>query len=84
MAQDPKTKTVKTPSGRDFTYETNKQIEEADRATEKAQKRYFSDSPNAGANLQESMKNVVKDSMVRSHKVRMENKANYEKTKSKK
>lgn len=36
-----KTKTVKTPGGRDFTYETNKDIEEADKATEEAQKKYF-------------------------------------------
>lgn len=37
----PKTKTVKTPGGRDFTYETNKDIEAADKATEAAQKKYF-------------------------------------------
>ena len=37
----PKTKTVKTPGGRDFTYETNKDIEAADAAVEAAQKKYF-------------------------------------------
>ena len=38
-----RTKTVKTPSGRDLTYETNDEIEAADEATRKAQERYFKD-----------------------------------------
>jgi hypothetical protein len=40
---DKRTKTIKTSSGRDFTYETSDEIEAADEATRKAQERYFKD-----------------------------------------
>ena len=45
MKDKKRTKTVKTPSGRDFTYETNKEIDAADAAVEAAQKKYFEDKP---------------------------------------
>ena len=41
------------------------------------------DVVNAGKKLYEGMKNIVKDSMVRSSATRMENEENYKKTKIK-